>query len=245
MIFFVFVSKKQFQLFFYSKHFKKYSLLLITLIATKYESDLTCVLYWLVYTQQYHKQTISLLKLCENNRKRHCYLFEASAVLGWNISKMPANNLQWMKATMFGKNFEWSLKPILMWMKWINGIDLVTTTKTRRISVMGLIMVIINFTVNAIACYAIIGSLLSIKNIPSLEIFCVGLDRANFLLYTLGTHATFYIISQTKWKSLWALIIDIEKNSKFTQKFYTDLRRIVLFGSVLFFLVYPQYKIIN
>ncbi len=94
---------------------------------------------------------------------------------------MPANNLQWIKETMYRKNLEWSLKPILIWMKWINGINLVT--KSRRISVIGFIMVIINFTVNAIACYAIIGSLLTDKEIPSLKIFCVGLDRANFLLY--------------------------------------------------------------
>jgi len=148
---------------------------------------------------------------------------------------MPANNLQWIKETMYRKNLEWSLKPILIWMKWINGINLVT--KSRRISVIGFIMVIINFTVNAIACYAIIGSLLTDKEIPSLKIFCVGLDRANFLLYTMGTYVTFYVISQTKWRSLWTLIIDIEQNCKFTQKFYSDLRSVVLYGSVFFFLV--------
>ncbi len=143
---------------------------------------------------------------------------------------------------MSRKHLEWSLKLILMWMKWINGINLVTATKTRKISVMGLIMVIINLIVNAIACYAVIGSLLSIKDTSSLEMFCVGLDRANFLLYTLGTHVTFYAISLTRWRSLWTLIIDIEQNCKFTQKFYSDLKSIVLYGSVFFVLVQQSTK---
>ena len=123
--------------------------------------------------------------------------------------------------------------PVIVWLKWICGIDLIVPSRWIRIFGIGALLA--NVSINCFALYAAINSLSSQKEWKTVDIFSIGLGRVNFACYTLGIHSIFFAVSQSsRWKDLWNILMEIQRS---IDQPYRRIRKAALVASALFLTV--------
>lgn len=149
------------------------------------------------------------------------------------------------------KNFEWSFKPIIWWMR-LWGIRLDLSRKTKpvfRASMMALaiLMLSVNASINGYSLYSTIDILLGKKDrqiekgidreASPAALVNIGMEQSFFISFLLGDHLIFFIVSLTTWKKLWAYLVQIEEKLKLPEKFYRKCRISGIIGLIILALV--------
>ena len=154
------------------------------------------------------------------------------------------------------KNFEWSFKFVIWWMRmWGFRLDLTNTRigKVGRATLRGwsIFVLVFNIAANGFSLYSTIMLLLDPvkdhrdakgidKEATPAALVNIGMEQSFFISFMLGDHVIFFVVSLTTWKKLWNFLMQIEEKLKLPYKFYRDCRIASLVGFVLLVLVSTQ-----
>ena len=153
------------------------------------------------------------------------------------------------------KTFEWSFKPIILWMK-IWGIRLDTSSNSlgRAIFlVIGFIALLTNFAINGFSFYTVLDILMSNRtskivaylpaNISSATLVNVGMEQSFTISLMVGDHLIFFIVSLTTWRNFWQHLMQIQEQLKLTDKFFHSCRKITFIALLFLVLVINIYPL--
>lgn len=157
-----------------------------------------------------------------------------------------------LAASYDSNSFEWSLKPIILWMS-ISGIRLNSTKSRINRAVflaIGCLVLLVNFLTNGFSLYYFLSLLTGdyasrpafgiAGNASGASLANMGMKHSFFVSLVLGDHLIFFIVSLTTWKKLWALMIEIQERMKLPGSFYRRCRYVSLIGLIFLLLVAYQ-----
>lgn len=158
------------------------------------------------------------------------------------------------------RNFVWSFKFPLIWMRLLLGVELNSqlfnkNTRGCRICYLvgifsfGFVLLVTSIGVNMFSLIDLINSVVDpppeLLMLSQANLFIIAITGINDTIFNVVIHLIFFsfVVLSRKWKSLWSVLLKIQFQSpKFDCGFYVRCRKFALAGMILIFVVFKLYK---
>lgn len=154
-------------------------------------------------------------------------------------------------------DFSWSFKPIVIWARFVLGIELNKSSKhglcrTATVSSIGFFMLTFNTIFNVLAIVFMFDVIMNghaspykseyllLQNLTRSCLLIVEVTALNDATYNIIIYLVFFFVATTnEWKKLWCTLQEIHFDKpKDTKEFFFHVRKIAIVGTTCILMVY-------